>query len=105
MMVQEEERYRVIFLGPAAKDFGLVDKLVRNLRIYFRLSAQNVTKMMRLAPITVKNGINLKEAQRYKTVLEEIGAKVKIEPIDGTGAQQEPSNMSEDFSGKGKVRG
>ena len=54
-------KLKVIFLGPAAKDFGPVNK-------------------------------------------EEIGAKVKIEPIDGTRAQEQ-SNVSEDFSGKGKVQG
>ncbi|MBW2040087.1 MAG: hypothetical protein JRI46_10955 [Deltaproteobacteria bacterium] len=88
-MGQNEQKYKVIFLGPAAKNFGLVDKLVNNLQAYFQLSAQNVTKMMRLAPITVKNGIDLKKAQRYKTVLEDIGAKVRIEPIDGVRTQGE----------------
>lgn len=82
-----EEKFKVIFMGPAANDFGLVDKLVKNLQVYFRLSAQNVTKMMRLSPLTVKNGIDLKEAERYKTVLEEIGAKVRIEPMDDAGAE------------------
>jgi hypothetical protein len=81
MMEQNEKKYKVIFFGPANKDFGLVDKLVKNLQVYFGISAQNVTKMIRLAPITVKNGINLREANRYKDVLEEIGAKVGIEPI------------------------
>ncbi len=86
-MEQNRGKYTVIFLGPASKNFNLVDKLVKNLQVYFRLSAQNVTKMMRLAPITVKNGINLKEAQRYKMLLEEIGANVRIEPMDAVGAQ------------------
>jgi ribosomal protein L7/L12 len=42
--------------------------------------------MMRLAPITVKNGVDLQEAERYKRALEGMGAKVSIEPIDGAGA-------------------
>ncbi len=92
-MGQDERRYRVIFLGPAARDFGLVDKLVKNLQMYLRLSAQNVTKMMGLAPITVKKGIDLKEAQKYKKVLDEIGAKVRIEPMNYATAQGE--NMSQ----------
>ena len=81
MVKKDEKKYKVVFLGPAARDFGLVDKLVKNLQTYFGISAQNVTKMIRLAPLTVKNGINLREANRYKDVLEEIGAKVGIEPI------------------------
>jgi ribosomal protein L7/L12 len=42
-----------------------------------------VTKMMRLAPLTVKNGIDLGEAQRYQRALEGMGAKVRIEQQDG----------------------
>ena len=79
-MGRDRKKYKVIFLGPAAKDFTLVDKLVKNLQTHFRLSAQNVTKMMRLAPITVKSGIEMPEAQKYKAALENIGGDVRIEP-------------------------
>ena len=81
-MARADIRYQVIFLGPMAKDFGLVDKLVDKLQNHCNLSSRVVTKMMQLAPITVKNGIDLQEAQKYQKVLEEMGAKVKIEPID-----------------------
>ncbi|OGP52538.1 MAG: hypothetical protein A2Y65_02275 [Deltaproteobacteria bacterium RBG_13_52_11] len=83
IMADNEAKYKVIFEGAAAKDFSLVDKLAKNLQNHCHLSSQVVTKMMRLAPLTVKNGIDLKEAQRYQRALEEMGAKVKIEPQNG----------------------
>ena len=86
-MEQDGQKYRVIFMGAAVKDFALVDKLAKNLQDHCNLSTQVVTKMMRLAPITVKNGVDLQEAERYKRALEGMGAKVTIEPMDGAGAQ------------------
>ena len=80
-----EAKYRVIFLGPAFKDFSLVDQLVKNLQDHCNLSSQVVTKMMRLAPLTVKNCIDLHEAERYKHALEGMGARAEIEPINGNG--------------------
>ena len=88
-MEQNGQKYRVIFMGAAVKDFGLVDKLAKNLQDHCNISSQVVTKMMRLAPITVKNGVDLQEAERYKRALEGMGAKVSIEPINGAGAQAE----------------
>jgi Ribosomal protein L7/L12 C-terminal domain len=85
IMGNGEAKYRVIFLGPAFKDFGLVDQLVKNLQDHCNLSMQVVTKMMRLAPLTVKNGVDLREAERYKRALEGMGARVEIEPLDGNG--------------------
>ena len=87
IMEQDGQKYRVIFMGAAVKDFGLVDKLAKNLQDHCNISAQVVTKMMRLAPITVKNGVDLQEAERYKRALEGMGAKVSIEPIDGAHTQ------------------
>jgi hypothetical protein len=88
MKIMEEngQKYRVIFMGAAVKDFGLVDRLAKNLQNHCNISSQVVTKMMRLAPITVKNGVDLQEAERYKKALEGMGAKVKIEPVDGDSA-------------------
>ena len=86
-MEQDGQKYRVIFMGAAVKDFGLVDKLAKNLQSHCNISSQVVTKMMRLAPITVKNGVDLQEAERYKRALEGMGAKVSIEPIDGANTQ------------------
>jgi cobalamin biosynthesis Co2+ chelatase CbiK len=94
-MGNNEQKYRVIFMGAAVKDFGLVDKLVHNLQNHCHISAQAVTKMMRLAPLTVKNGVDLQEAERYKRALEGMGAKVEIEPIDGAGAKTTKANMGE----------
>ena len=95
-MENAEQKYRVIFMGAANKDFGLVDKLVHNLQTHCNISSQAVTKMMRLAPLTVKNEIDLHEAERYKRVLEAMGARVEIEPIDGTGSQPTPADMGEE---------
>ena len=86
-MEEDGQKYRVIFMGASVKDFGLVDKLAKNLQDHCNLSSQVVTKMMRLAPITVKNGVDLQEAERYKRALEGMGAKVTIEPMDGDGAK------------------
>jgi hypothetical protein len=74
------QKYRVVFMGAAVKDFGMVDKLVQNLQNQCHISAQSVTKMMRLAPLTVKHGIDWYEAERYKRALEGMGARVEIEP-------------------------
>jgi hypothetical protein len=84
-MANGEAKYRVVFLGPAFKDFSLVDQLVKNLQDHCNLSSQVVTKMMRLAPLPVKNCADLREAERYKRVLEGMGARVEIEPINGDG--------------------
>jgi hypothetical protein len=93
-MAEGEATYRVIFMGPADKDFGLVEKLVGNLQIYCHLSSEVVTKMMRLAPITVKQGVVLQEAEHYKRALEGMGARVKIEPMNDTGIQTATAAMS-----------
>ena len=90
-----EAKYRVIFMGPVIKDFGLVDQLVQNLQNHCNLSAQVVTKMMRLAPITVKNGVDLHEAERYKKALEGMGARVEIEPTDDGGVQTTAADLFE----------
>ncbi len=84
-MTNGDAKYRVIFLGPAVKDFGLVDQLVKNLQDHCNLSMQVVTKMMRLAPLAVKNCTDLREAERYKRALEGMGAKAEIEPLNGDG--------------------
>lgn len=84
-------------MGPAVKDFGLVDQLVQNLQDHCNLSSQVVTKMMRLAPLTVKHGVDLHEAERYKKALEGMGARVEIEPMDGNGVQTTPAPR---FEGK-----
>jgi hypothetical protein len=80
------DKYRVIFEGAANKDFALVNKLVANLQNHCHLTSQAVTKMMRLAPITVKNGVDLQEAERYQRALEGMGARVRIELINETSA-------------------
>ena len=84
-------------MGPAVKDFGLVDQLVRNLQDHCHLSSQVVTKMMRLAPLPVKHDVDLEEAERYKRALEGMGARVEIEPMDGGGA---PSTTATQLEGK-----
>jgi hypothetical protein len=79
------ERYKVIFEGAATKDFGVVGQLTKNLQNQCHLTTQAVTKMMRLAPLTVKKGVELREAQRYQRALEAMGAKVRIEPAGDDG--------------------
>jgi hypothetical protein len=93
-MRNADAKYRVIFMGPALKDFGVVDQLVKNLQNHCNLSTQVVTKMMRLAPLTVKNGVDLQEAERYKRALEGMGARVEIEPLNAD-APRATADMSE----------
>jgi hypothetical protein len=88
-MEENGQKYRVIFMGAAVKDFGLVDRLAKNLQSHCNISAQVVTKMLRLAPLTVRHGVDLQEAERYKRVLEGMGAKVMIEPMNGASTQVE----------------
>ncbi|MBW1996748.1 MAG: YIP1 family protein [Deltaproteobacteria bacterium] len=83
MREEQETRYKVIFLGPAQSGIDYVNKLTVGLRDRFNLSIEAVTKLMRLAPVAIKKEVTLSEAQRYKGALEAIGAKVRLEPMEG----------------------
>lgn len=83
-MADNEGKYKVIFEGAATKDFNVVDKLTKNLQNHCNLTAQSVSRMMRLAPLTVKNGVDLKEARRYQLALENMGARIRIERQNGS---------------------
>ena len=78
----QEARYRVIFLGPVKNDIANVNKLAQGLRDHFKLSVETVTKIMKMTPVAIKKEATLSEAQRYKEVLEAIGARVQLEPIE-----------------------
>jgi len=77
----EERRFNVIFLGPDNTEKEYVDQLMDELMDRFHLSTESVRKMMLLAPVTVKRDVNLTEANRYRKVLEVMGASVKIEAV------------------------
>ncbi|OGP54644.1 MAG: hypothetical protein A2Y65_03600 [Deltaproteobacteria bacterium RBG_13_52_11] len=76
----QEARYRVTFLGPVHNDIANVNKLAEGLRDRFKLSVEAITKVMKMAPVVIKKGATLSEAQRYKEALEAIGARVQLEP-------------------------
>jgi hypothetical protein len=57
-----------------------VNKLAAGLKDRFKLDDEAVTKMMKMAPVAIKTGATLSEAERYKEILETIGAKVQIGP-------------------------
>ena len=93
MSDEQEARYRVTFLGPIHNDLANVSKLADGLKDRFKLSEEAVTKMMRTAPVTIKKETTLAEAQQYKEVLEAIGAKVQVDPIEEV--KEEPQQTEE----------
>jgi hypothetical protein len=91
---EQEARYKVTFFGPVHNDIANVNKLVEGLKDRFKLTDEAVTKMMRMAPVAIKSGTTLSEAQRYQEVLEAMGAKVQVEPIEEV--QEEPQQTTEE---------
>jgi hypothetical protein len=87
---EQEARYRITFFGPAQNDLEHVNKLAEGLKARFKLSDEAVTKMMRMAPVVIKQYATLAEAQQYKGALEAIGAKVQVEPVEVEPIELEP---------------
>jgi len=79
---EQEARYKVVFLGPVQNDLANVNKLAEGLKDRFKLDDEAVTRMMRMAPVAIKKDATFSEAQKYKGVLEAIGARVQLEPIE-----------------------
>jgi hypothetical protein len=86
----EEARYRITFLGPVRNDLAHVNTLAEGLKARFKLTDEAVTKMMRMAPVVIKKEATVAEAQRYKTALEAIGARVQVEPAEVTPNAESP---------------
>lgn len=82
MSDEQTTRYSITFLGPVQNDLEHVNKLVEGLKARFKLSDEAVTKMMRMAPVAIKKGATLAEAQQYKGALEAIGARIQVEPVE-----------------------
>ena len=80
----EEAKYRITFLGPVHNDLAHVNTLAAGLKARFKLSDAAVTKMMRMAPVVIKKEATVAEAQRYKTALEAIGARIQLAPVEVT---------------------
>lgn len=78
----EERFYNVVFLGPAHNDVDYVNKVTAGLLACSNLPIESVTKMMMWAPLTVKKGLTFKEAANYRIILESVGARIKLEPMD-----------------------
>jgi hypothetical protein len=78
----QEVRYKVTFLGPVKNDIPTVTKLAGGLKDQFKLSDEAVTRMMKMVPVVIKKGATESEAQKYKQVIEAIGGKVQVEPIE-----------------------
>ena len=76
-------RYKVIFMGPADRTPSTLQVLKKGLRERFRLSAEEVERLVAMAPVRVKKEVGWEEAFRFKRALEELGAKVKVEPMEG----------------------
>jgi outer membrane biosynthesis protein TonB len=90
---EQEARYKVTFLGPVRNDLTTVNKLAEGLKERFKLSDEAVTRMMKMAPVAIKSGATLSEAHRYKEVLETLGGKVQVEPIEEL--EEEPQQTEE----------
>ena len=95
MSDEQEARYKVTFLGPVQNDLANVNKLAEGLKDRFKLSDEAVTKMMRMAPVAIKAGATLSEAEKYKEILEAIGAKVQVEVEPVEEMQEEPQPTEE----------
>jgi hypothetical protein len=91
---EQEARYRVTFLGPVQNDLPTVSKLAAGLKDRFKLSDEAVTRMMKMTPVVIKKGATLSEAQRYKQVLEAIGAKVQVVPIEAVPEEMQQTEES-----------
>jgi len=87
----EAQQYNVIFLGPDHRSEESVNRLKEELKNRFQLSDAAVTKMLRLAPVTVKKGLSVSEAARYQEALEAIGASIEVEPVDSASLEVEDS--------------
>jgi hypothetical protein len=90
---EQEARYKVTFLGPVQNDLPTVTKLAGGLKERFKLSDEAVTRMMKMAPVVIKTGATLSEAEKYKNILEALGAKVQVVPIES--APEEPQQTEQ----------
>jgi hypothetical protein len=90
---EQERRYKVTFLGPVQNDLPTVSKLAGGLKERFKLEDEAVTRMMKMAPVVIKKRATVSEAEKYKEILEAIGAKVQIEPVEE--APQEPQQTEQ----------
>jgi len=91
---EQEARYKVTFLGPVQNDLANVNKLAEGLKDRFKLSDEAITKMMKMAPVAIKAGATLSEAEKYKDILEAIGARVQVEPIEELQEEPQPTEES-----------
>ncbi len=103
MSDEQTARYNITFLGPVQNDLEHVNKLAEGLKVRFRLSDEAITKVMRMAPVAIKKDATLAEAEQYKGVLEAIGARVKVEPVEVEPIELEPIEAGEksQFAGEG----
>jgi hypothetical protein len=56
--------------------------LAGGLKDQFNLSDEAITRMMKMAPVAIKVGVTLSEAEKFKKTLEALGAKVQVDPIE-----------------------
>ncbi|RLA95855.1 MAG: hypothetical protein DRG69_02535 [Deltaproteobacteria bacterium] len=75
------ELFKVLFLGPQQEDPSARERLRRGLKERFHLSDEDVERMLRNPPVRVKKDVTWEEAQRIRVLLEGIGAKVSVEPM------------------------
>jgi hypothetical protein len=95
----EEARYRITFLGPVHNDLAHVNTLAEGLKARFKLTDEAVTKMMRMAPVVIKKEATAAEAQRYKTALEAIGARIELALVEMTPDAESPEPVQQTEEG------
>jgi hypothetical protein len=92
---EQAERYTITFLGPVHNDLDHINKLAEGLKARFKLSDEAITRVMRTAPVVIKKDALWEQARQYKEVLEAMGAKVHVEPVEVAPVELEPIEARE----------
>jgi hypothetical protein len=79
---EQKIQYKITFLGPVQNDLPTMSKLAEGLKDRFKLDDEAVTRMMKMVPVVIKKGATVSEAQKYKQLIEAIGGKVQVDPIE-----------------------
>ncbi|MBL8152352.1 MAG: hypothetical protein JNN15_20700, partial [Blastocatellia bacterium] len=70
-----------------------IEKIKERLVQKFKVPSDKAEKMIRTAPIVVKKGLNLEQANKYKSALESIGVSASIKEVDSTESSQKSPNL------------
>jgi len=75
--------YKLVFLGPDYETIiDVTHKLATHVTARLSISIESATKLIASNPVVFARGISLAQALRIKAILEDMGARVRIEPMD-----------------------